>query len=83
MGIVLSGGNFVLDLESEKNIIELSDQALKKKYSDEYDGLLKKFREIIFLQEVASFKNFLEHKHPEQVNNIFHLRSILNHERHQ
>jgi len=81
MSIILSGGNFVIDKESEDKIVELADKALKEKYADEYLELLRKFRQIIFLQEVASFKSFLEHKHPEQVNDIYHLRAILNHER--
>jgi len=81
MGIILLDGNFILDQESEKKIIELADKTLKEKYADEYDYLLKKFRDIVFFQEVASYKNYLEHRHPEQVNQIDHLRSILNNKR--
>jgi hypothetical protein len=81
MGIILSGESFVLDEASERKIVELAKHALREKHCEEYDGLLKKFRNIIFLQEVTGYKKYLEHRHPEQVNQIFHLRAILNHQR--
>jgi len=81
MGIKLSGNTFILDQESENQIVELSINALKSSHKEEYESNLSKFRGIVFKQEVARMKKYLETKHPEEVNMIFRLRAILNHER--
>ena len=81
MGIIFSGNNFILDDESEKKIVELSTNDVKDKHKDEYSLSLRRFREIVYLQEIANLKYFLESKHPEQVEQIYRLRAILNHER--
>ena len=81
MSIMLSGSNYILDKESEDHIIVLAEKALKDAHKDEYNRNLLKFREIVFVQEVAKMKKFLETRHPEQVNAIVHLRAILNHEK--
>jgi len=81
MGILYSGGKYVLDQDSEINIKELSTKAVMDAHKDEYEANLLKFRDIVFKQEVASMKRYLETKHPDQVDSIIRLRGILNHER--
>jgi hypothetical protein len=81
MGIMLSGSRYVLDKESEDKILELATTDLKDRHSGEYQKSLERFREIVYLQEVAKQKKYLETRHPEQVNQIYNLRAILNHER--
>ena len=81
MGIMLSGNNYVLDKDSEGKILEMAMADLKERHSDEYKMSLERFREIVFLQEVAKQKKYLENRHPEQVDQIYNLRAILNHER--
>lgn len=81
MGLTILGGNIELDKDAENRIIELADKALKDKYSEEYQRYLQQFRDIVFRQEVALMKKYLEQKHPDQVNTIFRLRAILNNER--
>lgn len=81
MGITFSGNQYVLDGESEDRIKELAFEAVMKRHQEEYEQNLTKFRDIVFRQEVASMKRYLETKHPEQVDSIIRLRGILNHER--
>lgn len=81
MSITLSGGNYVLDKDSENKILELAANNLKERHKEEYEQSLQKFRELVYLQEVAQYKRYLETRHPEQVNQIYDLRAILNHER--
>ena len=81
MGVIMSGNQFVLDQEAETRIVNLAAETLRNKYSEEYLTLLDKFRKIVFCQEIANFKRFLETRHPEQVSQILRLREILNHER--
>ena len=83
MSIILSGNQYVLDKESENKIIELAVSSLKERHLSEYQSSLEKFREIVFLQEAAKQKKYLETRHPEQVDQIRNLRAILNHERHR
>lgn len=81
MGLTILGGHIELDREAEDRIVELADKALKDKYAEEYQRNLQQFRDIVFRQEVASMKKYLERKHPDQVNTITRLRAILNNER--
>lgn len=81
MGIVYSGGKYLLDQESEEEIIRLSVDAVLKGHADELENQKQRFSQIVFKQEVAKMKRFLETKHPEQVDSIIRLRGILNHER--
>lgn len=81
MSIILSGNQYILDKESESKIVELAIASLKERHTAEYQSSLEKFREIVFLQEVAKQQRYLETRHPEQVDQIYNLRAILNHER--
>ena len=81
MGIIFTGGRDILDKDSEDHIAFLAVDALKKNHDEELQLNFQKFRGIVFKQEVAKQKRFLETKHPEQVDAIFRLRGILNHER--
>ena len=81
MSVIDSGGKFILDSASEEHIKKLANDALKQNHADEHQELLRKFRDIVYIQEVASLKKFLEIRHPEQVNQIYRLREILNHQR--
>ncbi len=81
MGLIILGGNIELDKEAEDRIVELADKALKEKHAEEHERNLQQFRGIVFRQEVASMKKYLERRHPDQVNTISRLRSILNNER--
>ena len=81
MGILYSGGKYIIDKESEDHIKALSADAVMKAHKEEYESNLHKFRNIVFKQEVAKMKCYLETKHPDQVDSIIRLRGILNHER--
>ena len=81
MGIIYSGGKYLLDQESEEEIIRLSIDAVLKSHREELDQQKQQFAQIVFKQEVAKMKRYLETKHPEQVDSIIRLRGILNHER--
>lgn len=81
MGIIFSGGNGYLDKEAENKIVKLAVDELKSRHESEFKSSLKKFRRIVYTQEVSELKRYLESKHPEQVTMISKLRQILNHER--
>ena len=82
MGILFSGNRYVLDEDSEDQIKEISAKAVMDAHKGEYESNLLKFRNVVYKQEVAKMKRYLETKHPEEVDQIIRLRGILNHNKH-